>query len=161
VIPARQHTQEPADFLLVGCVKKKSARGGPARDVYVSPLWRYRREYAERIAAPWFILCAKHGLLAPDTRIEPYDLALADLSAAERRAWSKDVLNQFTEVTGDLAEKTIEVHAGKLYIDYGLGQGLRQAGAKVHRPLAHMPGIGSQIAWYKAYLVAGHPRELD
>ena len=57
-------------FLLVGGVKRKSGWAGPARDVYVSPLWRYRREYAERLAVPWFILSAKHGLLAPDTHID-------------------------------------------------------------------------------------------
>ena len=157
MITATQHTREPADWLLVGCVKRKSARGGSARDVYVSPLWRYRREYAEQLAVPWFILSAKHGLLDPGTRIEPYDLALADLSPSERRAWSQDVLDQFKDVTGDLAEKTIEVHAGQLYIEFGLEQGLRQAGAKVYRPLAHIPGIGSQITWYKTHLVSGRP----
>ncbi len=40
------------------------------------------------------------------------------------------------------------MHAGKAYADYGLKDGLHQAGAKVHRPLAHMAGIGAQCAWY-------------
>ena len=159
MIPATQHTQEPADYLLVGCVKRKSDWVGPARDVYASPLWRYRREYAERIAVPWFILSAKYRLLAPDTHIKPYDLALADFSPAERRAWSRHVLDQFKDVTADLTQKTIEVHAGKLYVGYGLERELRQAGAEVYRPLAHIPGIGSQITWYRAYLASGHPRE--
>ncbi len=159
MISATQHIQKPADHLLIGCVKEKSSRGGPARNVYASPLWGFRREYAERRAVPWFILSAKYGLLAPDTHIEPYDLALADLSPPERRAWSRDVLDQFKDVTRDLAEKTIEVHAGKLYIEFGLEQGLLQAGAKVSRPLAHIPGIGSQIRWYKTHLVSGCPLE--
>ena len=159
VIPATQHTQEPPDYLLVGCVKQKSDRAGPARDVYASPLWRCRREYAKRLAVPWFILSAKYGLLAPDTHIEPYDLSLADLSPAERRAWSQEALGQFKNVTADLAEKTIEIHAGKLYVEYGLERELRQAGAEVYRPLAHIPGIGSQMTWYKAYLVSRHPRD--
>ena len=143
----------------MGCVKRKSAGGRPARDVYASPLWGYRRDYAERLAVPWFILSAKHGLLTPDTHIEPYDLTLADLSPAERRAWSQEVLSQFKDVTPDLAKKTIEVHAGKSYVEYGLERGLRLAGAEVHRPLAHIPGIGSQIKWYKAHLVSGHPQD--
>lgn len=157
--PATPNARETPDYLLVGCVKKKSDRVGPAREVYASPLWRFRRKYAERLAVPWFILSAKHGLLDPDTRIEPYDLALADLSPAERRTWSRSVLNQFKDVTTDLVGRTIEVHAGKLYVEYGLERGLRQAGAEVYRPLAQVPGIGSQIAWYKEYLVSGHPRE--
>lgn len=156
MISTPEHVQKPTDYLLIGCVKQKSSRGGPARNVYASPLWRFRREYAEQRAVPWFILSAKYGLLAPDTHIEPYDLALADLSPPDRRAWSRDVLDQFKDVTGNPAEKTIEVHAGKLYIEFGLGQGLRQAGAEVHRPLAQIPGIGSQITWYKTHMVSGH-----
>ena len=36
--------------------------------------------------------------------------------------------------------------------DRGLEDGLRKAGAEVRRPLAHMPGIGAQIAWYAEQL---------
>lgn len=147
-----KHTEEPADFVLVGCVKRKLAVPALARDIYASPLWRFRREYAEQCAVPWFILSAKHGLLDPDTYIEPYDLALADLPSAERRDWSHRVLDQFREVTAVVAGKTIEVHAGKMYVEYGLERELSQAGANIRRPLAQIPGIGSQIAWYKTHL---------
>ena len=138
-------------------MKRKPGRVGPARDVYASPLWKCRRELAERLGVPWFILSAKHGLLDPETHIEPYDLALADLSPADRWAWSQCVMDQFKDVTADLTDKTIEVHSGKLYVEYGLERELRQAGAAVYRPLAHIPGIGS--TWYKTYLVSGRPLE--
>lgn len=159
MVSSTQYSEEPANFLLVGCVKRKLGQAARARDIYASPLWRCRREYAERYAVPWFILSAKHGLLDPDTHIEPYDLALSDFSVAERRAWSQRVMDRFRDVTAVVAGKTIEVHAGKLYVDYGLERGLRQAGAEVRRPLARTPGIGSQIAWYKGYLASGHPED--
>lgn len=159
VITATQDTQEAANYLLVGCVKRKAGRAGQARDVYASPLWRWRQEYAESLAVPWFILSAKYGLLTPDSEIELYDLTLADLSPAERRAWSRLVLDQFRDVATDVVDKTIEVHAGKSYIEYGLERGLRLAGAEVHRPLARIPGIGSQIRWYKAHSASGHPQD--
>lgn len=156
--PSTQQPEEPADCLLIGCVKRKSARAAPARDLYTSPLWRYRREYAERYSVPWFILSAEHGLLAPDTYIEPYDLALGDLPAAGRRAWSQKVLDQLDAAPVAVAGKTFEVHAGKAYVEYGLERGLRRRGAEVRRPLAHM-GIGVQMAWYKARLASGRLQE--
>ena len=81
------------DLILVGCVKKKRSHGAPARDLYDSTLWRWRRRYAEASGCLWYILSAKHGLLAPDIEIAPYDLALSDLTVAERRAWSQRVLD--------------------------------------------------------------------
>ena len=80
-------------LILVGGVKSKHNHTSAAQDLYNSRLWRCRRAYAERSGFPWYILSAKHGLLAPETKIAPYDLALADLPAAERRAWSRRVLD--------------------------------------------------------------------
>ena len=57
---------ELVDLILVGCVKKKRHRAGPARDIYTSTLWQYRRAYAELHGCPWYILSAKHVLLFYD-----------------------------------------------------------------------------------------------
>ena len=143
---------ERASLILVGCVKRKRSQPSAARDLYdESPLWRGRRAYAERSGASWYILSAKHGLLAPDARIEPYDLALKRLKKGERRDWSRRVLDElrvrFPDLTGDI----VECHAGKDYLENGLEDGLRQAGALVRRPLAGMR-IGSQLGWYTAQL---------
>ena len=140
---------ELVDLILVGCVKSKRHRAGPARDVYTSTLWQYRRAYAELHGCPWYILSAKHGLLAPATWIERYDLSLADLSASERREWSLAVLDDLAAKVPTLDGKTIEVHAGMLYVEYGLEKGLRGAGAVVRRPLAHVVGQGRQYVWYR------------
>ena len=65
---------------------RKRSQPCPARDLYDdSSLWRGRRAYAERSGAPWCILSAKYGLLAPEVRINPYDLALKHLKRGERR----------------------------------------------------------------------------
>ena len=61
------HSCELVDLILVGCVKSKRHRAGPARDVYTSTLWQYRQAFAELHGCPWYILSAKHGLLAPGT----------------------------------------------------------------------------------------------
>ncbi len=148
------HTCELVDFILVGCVKRKRHRAGPARDVYTSTLWQYRMSYAELHGCPWYILSAEHGLLAPGTCIEPYDLSLADLRATERREWSLRVLNDLATEIPELDGKTIEIHAGKLYVEYGLEKGLRDAGVVVRRPLAHVVGQGRQYAWYREHITS-------
>lgn len=142
---------EPANLILVGCVKRKRSQPCPARDLYESPLWRGRREYAERSGAPWYILSAEYYLLAPEVWISPYDLALKDLKREERRAWSRRVLDELRVRFPDLAGKTVECHAGKHYLDNELADGLRQAGAVVRRPLAGMR-IGAQLRWYNEQL---------
>jgi len=67
------------------------------------PEWR-RRCYAEHPGKPWWILSAKHGLLAPN---------LGDQTSAYRGVWGERVLGQFEESLGSLQWHVIEVHAGR------------------------------------------------
>ena len=137
------------DLVLVGCVKTKRSTRRVAKDLYDSPLWRCRRAYAEWLGVPWCILSAKHGLLDPDRRIDPYECALTDLRADERRAWSARVLAELERRVPSVRDRLIEIHAGAAYVVHGLEEGLREAGAKVDRPLAGIAGVGRQLAWYR------------
>ena len=150
--PISSDSCESVGLILVGCVKSKRHRHSLARDIYTSTLWKYRRSYAELHGCPWYILSAKHGLLVPSTWIEPYELSLADLSAAERRKWSLGVLDDLAAEVPTLDGKTIEIHAGKPYVEFGLENGLREAGAVVRRPLAHIVGLGRQYVWYREHM---------
>ena len=76
------------DLLLVGCVKTQLDHPAPADELFVSPLFRYRREFAERSGRPWFVLSSRHGLVAPGTVVEPYDFPLARQPVAFRRTWA-------------------------------------------------------------------------
>ena len=51
-----------------------------------------------------------------------------------------------------MRDKLIEIHAGASYVNHGLEEGLRDAGAAVHRPLARVAGIARQQAWYRERL---------
>src|SRR5512133_3761902 len=86
--------------ILLGCVKRKRATRPPARDLYISPLWRARRRYADASGLPWLILSAQHGLVDPDEVLEPYDLALTQLPAAARREWGMDVVAKLIDRYG-------------------------------------------------------------
>jgi hypothetical protein len=132
--------------ILVGCVKLKQERSARAKDLYQSPLWLRRRRYAEASGLPWLILSAKHGLIDPEKRIAPYDLALGQLSARERRAWGESVVRQLEDRLRSIAGTTFEVHAGALY-RRAIEPGIVERGGKVTAPLARL-GQGEQLAWY-------------
>ena len=135
------------DLVLIGCVKGKQSGRHPALGLYTSSLFQGRRQRAEKAGCPWFILSAKHGLVAPDEPIDSYDLELAELATADRRAWSARVLSALAERVGTLQGKTIEIHAGTEYRNFGLTEGLRARGAEVVVPLQGM-ALGKQLAWF-------------
>lgn len=149
--PSVPSLQRP-DLVLVGCVKTKNTARSAAKDLYSSPLWRYRRAYAECLGVPWYILSALYGLLDPDQRVDTYDRALSDLRVEDRRAWSTLVLDELKLRVPLMRNKLIEIHAGGTYVNHGLKAGLRDARAVVHRPLARIAGVGRQLAWYRERL---------
>ncbi|MFL5796553.1 MAG: DUF6884 domain-containing protein [Actinomycetota bacterium] len=132
---------------LVGCVKTKLPNAAPARDLYTSSLFRGRRAYVERTCHSWFILSAKHGLVAPGQVLEPYDVTLDHVSAKERRAWSRRIVAELQTRLGRLDGRTFEIHAGSSYLDFGLSEGLKSLGAKVVRPVEGL-GLFQQQAFY-------------
>src|SRR5487761_2442868 len=116
---------------LVGCVKGKASRPRPAKDLYVSTLFKGRRTYVERTCDEWWILSALHGLVDPEDVVAPYELALSDLRRSERRAWSQVVLQAINLQIRPVAGDTFELHAGADYRHFGLEDGLRARGLVV------------------------------
>jgi uncharacterized HhH-GPD family protein len=106
-----------------------------------------RRAYVERTCDRWFVLSAKHGLVDPDTVIEPYDQALKDEPESERREWSRSVILALEAVLGDVRGAIFECHAGSAYVDHGLEAGLLARGATVERPTEGL-SVGRQLAFY-------------
>ena len=54
-----------SSIALVACVKTKAETPRPARDLYVSDLFRKASAYAEKTADAWYILSAKYGHVRP------------------------------------------------------------------------------------------------
>src|SRR5690606_27078850 len=98
--PTEEQGQSQVDLVLIGCVKTKREGRYPAKDLFISPLFIGRRARAEALGAPWFILSAKFGLLAPEHEVETYDVSLNNASTAERRTWSARVLDKLQEQFG-------------------------------------------------------------
>lgn len=132
---------------LVGCVKTKLPHRAGARDLYTSPLFRARRAWAESRCDSWFILSAKHGLVAPSKLLEPYDETLSDLSSRARSTWSAAVVEKLRRELGSLRSHDFEIHAGQAYTDFGLVEGLLAGGARVQIPTKGL-GLGRQLQFY-------------
>lgn len=143
------------DVVLVGCVKMKLDHAAPAEELYISPLFRKRRAFAESTGRPWFILSAQHGLIAPDHVLSPYDMRLSDQSAGYRDRWGARVVQQLEDAGVALSGKHFELHAGQAYVD-PLGWRLTDAGARVVWPFKGL-SQGQHLAWYGTS--AGH--DLD
>lgn len=134
---------------LVGCVKAKRRGAAPARELYSSALFVARRRYVENSCDEWWILSAKYGVLDLDEVIAPYDMTLAGLSASERYQWSLGVLEALDRRVGLVSGDVVEVHAGSLYRDSGLVDGLLVRGVTVEVPAKGL-GIGEQLRFYKS-----------
>ena len=132
---------------LVGCVKSKASGPQPAKELYVSILFKGRRTYVERTCDEWWILSALHGLVDPEDVVAPYDLALSDLRRSERRAWSQVVLQAIDQRIRPVVGDTFELHAGADYRHFGLEGGLRSRGLVVANPTEGLR-MGAQLSFY-------------
>ena len=85
---------------LVACVGQKLPQPARADNLYQSDWFRKARAYVTAQGGRWFILSALHGLVPPSRLIEPYNVTLGDMTAAERRAWGERVSAQLVEQIG-------------------------------------------------------------
>jgi hypothetical protein len=134
------------DLLLVTCVKAKAASPRPARDLYVSPLFRKQRAYAEGLGVPWFILSAEHGLVGPDEWLAPYERYLPDTPPAYQEAWGRWVVARLALLAGELTGRVVEIHASSDYVRT-IEAPLREQGAVILEPLKGLRP-GERLAWY-------------
>ena len=102
-------------IVLISCVSKKLPRKAKAKDLYVSPLFKFSLEYAQSLKPDAiYILSAKDGLLPLDQEIEPYEKTLDRMSGRERKQWGQGVLVQLRDVA-DLKNDRFIFLAGEKY----------------------------------------------
>jgi 5'-3' exonuclease len=131
---------------LVSCSAEKSDMETQAKDLYVSTLFKKSRNWAELGEMPWYILSAKHGLVAPEISLQPYDLALKDLPHNEREAWGESVASDIRRVSP--APALVFLLAGSTYSG-AITKSLIDSGYGVARPLEGMP-VGKRLRWLNA-----------
>lgn len=140
---------------LVACSAEKEKVPLSAKDLYASVRFRKARLYAEQNYDAWFILSAKHGLVSPETVIEPYDFSLSALSDPGRQQWTDAVIGSLRQVSkpGDAITVLAEDDYAKPLV--GL---LREGGNRVHSPFEEM-SRSECLRWLGAELSAFNMRE--
>jgi cytoplasmic iron level regulating protein YaaA (DUF328/UPF0246 family) len=124
--------------ILVACCGPKMNKQAPAANLYISPLFKKARSYAEK-RGRWFILSALYGLLDPTAVIAPYDLTLKKLPAQKRREWGEMVREQMGKA--GLIGVPLVALAGADYV-----KPLMDAGLTVTQPMKGYR-IGKQLQW--------------
>jgi hypothetical protein len=131
------------NIALVACTSRKAEYPTEAKDLYRSPLFEGSRGYAEMRCAGWFVLSAKHGLVHPATRLEPYNETLHGSGEEVRKLWADRVVKQYRSLFPEPTR--IIFLAGENYRKHLIPQ-LGEMGHISSAPLASL-GIGSQVAW--------------
>jgi hypothetical protein len=142
---------------LVACCKTKLAHAAPARDLYVSNLFRLSLVEAERQCEHVYVISAEHGLVQLAQVIEPYEKTMNDLSKEWRVIWGVRVWDSLRRLHPNV-ERRIVFYAGVEYV-----KPIRRAVYQADRdtfaePMAGMQ-IGQRLAWLKqrGLIVANTP----
>lgn len=77
---------------LISCVKSKANKRCEAKDMYISPLFKYMYAYAKKRCKEVYILSAKYGLLSENTPIVPYNVTLNSMSERQKKEWAKNIM---------------------------------------------------------------------
>ncbi len=130
-------------IVLISCVSKKCSKKCKARDLYISPLFKYNLQYAqtfnpERI----LILSAKYGVVGLTEEIEPYEQTLNKMPDKEIKLWANSVIKELESVS-DLKNDEFIFLAGERYRKY-----LLPFIAHYQIPLRGL-GIGKQLGFLK------------
>jgi hypothetical protein len=136
-----------AKIVLISCVNKKLQQASKAKDLYISPLFRYNYRYAESLNPDKiFILSAKYGLVDPEDIIEPYNETLNNKSKKEIKEWAIKVLNDF-KGKADVEKDKFVFLAGNNYRMF-----LTKEIKKYEVPLKGL-AIGKQLSFLKNSLL--------
>jgi len=130
-------------IVLISCVSKKLNRPAPAKELYVSTLFRSALRYAMQLRPDAiFVLSAKYGLVPIEQKIAPYNLTLNSMPAAQRRAWAERVAGDL-RTRADLAKDQFIFLAGANYRRH-----LIPSMSHFHVPMSGL-GIGKQLQFLK------------
>lgn len=153
-----------ARVVIVACGKAKLDHAAQAQDLYVGGLFKAARAHAEATASRWFVASAKHGLIAPELVIAPYDQKLGSGSATRFvkdttiDTWAENCRAQFVALMGEhgLDGVIVEILAGADYVGplaKALEHALEGAEVRIENPLAGLQ-VGERLAWFKAARIA-------
>ncbi len=87
-----------ARIALISCASSKKDYACQAKELYSeSAAFRLEYELADILAEEIYILSAKHGPVAKDTVLAPYDYTLMHKTKDTKMQWSNNVLEQMRD----------------------------------------------------------------
>lgn len=126
---------------LIACSAAKLDREAPAAQLYTGQAFKLAMAAAERAGAEVLILSALHGVIEPLDWVKPYNRAMHDMSAHQRKIWAAMTADNLRRRC--LFDRAIVVLAGKHYA------AALDTFPNVSRPLAGQ-GIGQQLHTLKS-----------
>lgn len=140
---AHKNVMASRTIALVSCVGQKLNVPAPASSLYTSQWFNLAHKYVEYKECEWYILSAKHGVVAPTQVLEPYEITLNEMSKPERQQWAKLVANQLRSLAPGGGEFIFL--AGEKYREFVIPQ-LKQWGYTIRVPMQGLE-IGQQLQW--------------
>jgi len=128
-------------IVCVSCTKSKRDEPTQAKNLYdESHYFRLQREYAKLTGTSWVILSAKHGVVYPDAKLEPYEMYLADQPDEYQQGWSESVAKSLRSHN----PRKVTMLAGEAYVDDVVPE-LEADGIEVLEPLRGL-SFGDRLA---------------
>ena len=129
-------------LVLVGCGQNKRDSKQPIWKLYEGDYFDKKMTLAMLLGHP-AVLSAKHGLVMPHEKIEPYDEDLREKEDYKKESWALSVFNSIPE-----DYEKVAILAGKDYREHLIPM-LESANFEVDSPFDsnEMSGIGDQIEW--------------
>ena len=122
------------NIAFISCVSLKKNGTYPARELYISPLFKKSLSYAIKNFDKVYILSAKYGLLELDTIITNYNMTLNEMNEQQKKRWAYKI---FLEIRNKIGlEHNFIFLAGNQYRKY-----LMRVLPNTIAPLSHL-GIG-------------------
>lgn len=113
-------------IVLISCVSQKQKTHGvpiPAKDLYISALFKKALEYARKLVPDHiYVLSAEYHLLPLDQKVECYEKTLNKMSAKECQQWAEHVLEDLKHNGHDLEHDRFIFLAGDKYCKYLIGR---------------------------------------
>lgn len=136
---------------LVGCASEKPTRPAPARQLYVSRLFRKASACAVQTCDRWYVPSAKHGLIRPYDVIEPYDMRLGtnDRTSPPIHQCADRVREQLTLELAGIDNGGLIALAGEQY-----RHAVYRGPWEYEVPMQGL-GIGQQLGWLTTRLSTG------
>lgn len=127
---------------IISCVKTKKQGKHMAKELYISPLFKFSYAYTSKHYDKVYILSTLYGLLEPTDKIEYYELTLNKMNAQQKRAWAYKVTTQLKSKIKPT--DTLHYFCGVNYRQ----ELIKQLPNTYTEPLKGL-GMGKQLQWYK------------